>query len=165
LDEQTAFLMVSLMRNVIESGTGIAASRLGVETAGKTGTTDDSYDAWFMAFTRHTVTGVWVGHDKKERPLGVNEQGGRTALPIWMGFMAQTQLDYTASPHRRLDQGEFPPPKGVVQADIDPESGLLARPDAPFKVTEWYRQGSEPTELAPSKEVFDPNEQSVWELD
>jgi len=73
---QTAFLMLKLLEDAVREGTGIAASRTGNVVAGKTGTTNDSYDAWFMGMTRSLLTGVWVGHDKKERPLGSRSRAG-----------------------------------------------------------------------------------------
>jgi penicillin-binding protein 1A len=164
LDPPTGFLTVRLMQNVVNAGTAIGASRLGLNVAGKTGTTDDSYDAWFVGFTPQLVTGVWVGHDKKERPLGVTEQGGRTALPIWTRFMDRYARDYNEAKPKRINHGEFTPPFGVVKVAIDPETGLLARPEMAF-AEEWYRQGSEPTDFAPDKAVFDPEEFNLFEID
>lgn len=165
LDQQTAFLMTSLLHNVVKEGTAIAASRMGHTLAGKTGTTNDSYDAWFMAFSPNLVTGVWVGHDKKERPLGVSEQGGRTALPIWVDYTRGALTDYTVSPPRRIDDGDFEPPTGVVQVTIDPETGLLARPNAPRTVKQYYRAGTEPTEYAPDLTTLSPDEFDVYNVD
>ena len=165
LDPQTAFVMVRLLRNVVDSGTGIGASRIGQMVAGKTGTTNDSYDAWFMGFTRKMVTGVWVGHDKKERPLGVNEQGGRTALPLWVDFMQNALLDHSVSPARRIVHGEFEPPPGITAVVIDPESGMLARPNVTRTVTEYYRSGTEPTDFSPDKAVLNPTQIDVFNAD
>ena len=165
LDPQTAFIMVRLLRNVVDSGTAVGASHIGQMVAGKTGTTNDSYDAWFMGFTRLMVTGVWVGHDKKERPLGVGEQGGRTALPLWVDFMQNALVDYEASPAKRIVHGEFLPPPGVVQVSIDPESGMLARPNATRTVREFYRAGTEPTDFSPDKAVLNATEIDVFKAD
>lgn len=165
LDPQTAFLTVSLLKNVISEGTGVGAKGLGQPLAGKTGTTNESYDAWFFGFTRQYVAGAWVGHDRKERPLGVNEQGGRTALPIWVDFSAKVFQDFTHKPPVKIEQPEFEPPFGVVQAAIDPDTGLLARPGAARRVLEWYRQGSEPTEEAPDKSKFDPDQDDPYRID
>jgi penicillin-binding protein 1A len=165
LDQQTAFLTLSLMKNVVKYGTGIGASKVNEFIAGKTGTTDDSYDAWFMAFTRNLVTGVWVGHDQKERPLGINEQGGRTALPIWVDFMSAALRDYTAKPSKKVEHPDFPPPMGVVKVTIDPDSGLLSRPENARAVDEWYRAGSEPTEFAPDQAILNPDQNGIWDAD
>ncbi len=164
LDRQTAFLITNMLKGVVEGGTGAAASRLGVPTAGKTGTTNDSYDAWFMAFTKNLVTGVWVGHDKKERPLGPNEQGGRTALPIWLEFMMQALTDYTTEPPSKKPSGPFNMPSGIVQVSIDPESGMRARPGG-RAYSEYFRAGSEPREVAPDKNVVNAGQDSIFSAD
>lgn len=165
LDPQTAFLMVSLLKNAVESGTAVGASHMGQVVAGKTGTTNDSYDAWFMGFTKSMVSGVWIGHDKKERPLGVTEQGGRTALPVWVDFMEHALVDHTSVPPRPIVHGDFTPPDGVVRVAIDPETALLARPGASRRVMEWYRAGSEPTDYAADKAVFNPSEIDIYGAD
>ena len=165
LDPQTAFLMTSLLKNAVESGTAVGASRMGQVVAGKTGTTNDSYDAWFMGFTKNLVAGVWIGHDKKERPLGVTEQGGRTALPVWVDFVQHALVDYTSVPPRPIVHGVFVPPDGVVRVAIDPETALLARPNSSRRVMEWYRAGSEPTDYAADKAVLNPSEIDVYGAD
>jgi penicillin-binding protein 1A len=165
LDSQTAFLMVSLMKEGVEYGTGQLASHTGHIVAGKTGTTNDSFDAWFMGFTTKLVTGVWVGHDKKERPLGVNEQGGITAAPIWAKYTSRALMDYSVNPPKLKDQGDFEPPPGIVRVAIDPETGYLARPNKTRTVYEYYRAGSEPTEYAPDKAVFHPKQMDVYGAD
>jgi len=165
LDPQTAFLMISLLKNVVREGTGIAASYTGHIVAGKTGTTNDAFDAWFMGMTRNLVTGVWVGHDKKERPLGVSEQGGRTALPIWTSYNIGFLKDYSVKPAKKRAQGDFSPPHGVVRVSIDPETGFLARPGSARAVLEYYRTGTEPTDYTPDKRVFDATEFNPFEID
>jgi penicillin-binding protein 1A len=165
LDPQTAFLMTSLLKNAVESGTAVGASHMGQVVAGKTGTTNDSYDAWFMGFTKKAVTGVWIGHDKKERPLGMTEQGGKTALPVWVDFMQSALFDHTQNPPKPIIHGDFAPPPGVVRVTIDPETGLLARPGAQRRVQEWYRAGSEPKDYAPDKAVLNPSEIDVYGAD
>jgi penicillin-binding protein 1A len=165
LDPQTAFLMTSLLKNAVESGTAVGARGMGQVVAGKTGTTNDSYDAWFMGFTKNMVAGVWIGHDKKERPLGVTEQGGRTALPVWVDFVQHALVDYTSVPPRPIVHGDFVPPEGVVRVAIDPETALLARPNSSRRVMEWYRAGSEPTDYAADKAVLNPSEIDVYGAD
>ena len=165
LDAPTAFVMTRLMVNAVEAGTAVGASRIGQTLAGKTGTTNDSYDAWFMGYSPTTVTGVWVGHDRKERPLGISEQGGRTALPIWVDFMDSFFTDYARPTPKRIYQGEFVPPEGVTRVEIDVETGLLARPGGGRKAFEYYRTGTEPTEVAPDKSVFNPDEMDLFRAD
>ena len=88
----TAFVMTSLLRGVVQRGTGEAASSLNWPLAGKTGTVDDNTDAWFIGFDPDITVGVWTGLDEK-KPIGRNETGAVAALPIWMEFMK----DYIAS--------------------------------------------------------------------
>jgi penicillin-binding protein 1A len=153
-----------MLKNAVQNGTGTRASNTGFSVAGKTGTTNDSYDAWFMGFTRDLVTGVWIGHDKKERPLGVNEEGGKTAAPIWSYYVTHALVDHTGSTPQKKQQGDFEPPAGVVQIAIDPESGLLARPGE-RAVMQYYKQGTEPTTLAPDKTQFNPEQIDVFGAD
>ncbi|MCC6809638.1 MAG: PBP1A family penicillin-binding protein [Deltaproteobacteria bacterium] len=147
LDESTAYVMTRQMMNVVNGGTGFYASRLGKSAAGKTGTTNDQFDAWFMGFTRDMVTGVWVGHDKNERPLGANEFGGRAALPIW--------TDYMIAALKNVDQPPIPMPEGVVSVPINPETG--DRADGTGRsVTEYFKKGTEPK---PGQKKDDGNEE------
>jgi penicillin-binding protein 1A len=86
ISERTARIMTSMLREVVLHGTGIAAAKLAFPVAGKTGTTNDFTDAWFMGFSRTMTCGVWVGYDEK-KSLGAKETGAHAALPIWMNFM------------------------------------------------------------------------------
>ena len=86
VSERTARIMTSMLREVVLHGTGIAASKLPFPVAGKTGTTNDFTDAWFMGFSPTMTCGVWVGYDEK-KSLGAKETGAHAALPIWMNFM------------------------------------------------------------------------------
>ncbi len=165
LDRATSFVMTSLLENVVTGGTAVAASRIGFPVAGKTGTTNDSYDAWFMGFSSNLVTGVWVGHDTKERPLGIGEYGGKTALPIWMKYNRKYYLDYTESKVELSPPPRFMPPPSVVEVKIDPETGFLARETTEKTVMEYYRRGTEPTEYTPDETEFDPNEFNIFETD
>ncbi len=97
IDGTTAFLMTHLMQEVVQMGTGAEASKLGKPAAGKTGTTNDSFDTWFMGFTHDLVTGVWLGYDSPIIPLGKYENGGRAALPIWLEYMEKA-LDGRTQP-------------------------------------------------------------------
>ncbi len=129
LDVRDNYLLVSMMREVITSGTGRRARSLKRnDIAGKTGTTNDQKDAWFSGFNRDVVTTVWVGFDQV-RSLGAAETGSRAALPMW--------IDYMAEALRNSPDVPLPEPPGMVTARIDPETGLLARagnPDAEFEI-------------------------------
>lgn len=105
----TAGVMLSMLRGVVEHGTGRRALALNRQAAGKTGTTNGGADAWFVGFTPELLTGVWVGCDRAEK-LGPGENGGRTALPIFVKFMEAALKDRPARP--------FPQPPGVVEADL-----------------------------------------------
>jgi len=125
-----------MMRDVIELGTGRRARALGRDDlAGKTGTTNDQRDAWFSGFNAGLVTTVWVGMDSNES-LGRYEQGGRTALPIWIDYM-EVALD-------GMSEADDPVPVGIVEARIDPDTGLRVRPDTPDAVREWFPAGNLP---------------------
>jgi penicillin-binding protein 1A len=136
LSPQNAWLMNSLMRDVITSGTGRRALRLRrSDLAGKTGTTNDQQDAWFSGFNQKLVTVTWVGFDQL-RPLGRRETGAGAALPMWIDFMG-VALD--GMPEETLAQ-----PDGLVTVRIDPESGLLASASQPGAVFETFRSENVP---------------------
>jgi penicillin-binding protein 1A len=142
MDERTAYILVRLMREVATVGTGAQAARLGKPAAGKTGTTNDSFDTWFMGFTHDLATGVWLGYDINETPLGRYETGGHAALPIWLEYMSSALQD--------RPQPEFQAPPGVVEVRIDPDTGK-AVPDGARGVSEPFKQGTEPTLDAPEQ--------------
>lgn len=134
----TAYLMTTMLRGVVEDkrGTGGRALALGREVAGKTGSTNNYYDAWFIGYTPQISTGVWVGFDK-EKSLGKGEVGGRSALPIW--------VDYMKAAHDKLPQMTFPVPDGIVFANIDSETGKLASASTKNVLRQAFAEGSEPT--------------------
>jgi len=101
ISERTARIMTSMLREVVLHGTGVAAAKLPFPVAGKTGTTNDFTDAWFMGFSPTMTCGVWVGYDEK-KSLGAKETGAHAALPIWMNFMTVAMAG--------KDPGEFQPP-------------------------------------------------------
>jgi penicillin-binding protein 1A len=136
MDERTAYILVRLMREVATVGTGAQAARLGKPAAGKTGTTNDSFDTWFMGFTHDLATGVWLGYDINETPLGRYETGGHAALPIW--------LDYMGTALKDRPQPEFEAPPGVVDVRIDPDSGKAVS-EGERGVSEPFKEGTQPT--------------------
>jgi len=107
ISERTARIMTSMLREVVLHGTGIAAARLPFPVAGKTGTTNDFTDAWFVGFSPTMTCGVWVGYDEK-KSLGAKETGAHAALPIWMNFMTVAMAG--------KDAGEFQPPPAAAHA-------------------------------------------------
>ena len=135
MDPKTAYILVRLLREVATVGTGARAAALGKPAAGKTGTTNDSFDTWFMGFTHDLATGVWLGYDVNVTPLGRYETGGRAALPLW--------LDYTKAALAGRPQPEFAAPGGIVEVRIDPQTGKPVREQA-HGVTEPFKRGTEP---------------------
>ncbi|MGV3621885.1 MAG: penicillin-binding protein 1A [Archangium sp.] len=144
LSRETAYLVTDLMRGVVQGGTGAPAQRLGKPAAGKTGTTNDSFDAWFTAFTRDLVTSAWVGYDLNPHPLGRYETGGRAALPIWLAYMSKAL--------EGRNQPEFSPPPslGLIQRRIDKKTGRIAS-SAKNSMTLWFKKGTEPEDHEPEK--------------
>lgn len=147
ISPETGWIMTDLMRGVVREGTGGPAQRLGKPAAGKTGTTNDSYDAWFTGFTRDLVTTSWVGYDLNPHPLGRYETGGRAALPAWVAYM-KGALDGRAQP-------EFSPPGGLELAKvrIDNKTGKVAA-GTKGASDMWFKKGTEPKDaaLAPGQE-------------
>jgi penicillin-binding protein 1A len=133
-----AFVLLSMMRDVIESGTGAGAKALARPAAAKTGTAQDHRDAWFVGFTPELVAGVWIGFDDHS-PLGARETGGGAALPAWLSFM---QAAVGGRP-----PSDFAPPAGVESAAIDLASGLRAEAPSPTTAPVlWFVSGTAPTE-------------------
>jgi penicillin-binding protein 1A len=139
IDRTTAYIMTNLLTGVVQDGTGWRAKALKRPVAGKTGTTNDLHDAWFVGYTPRYVTGVWVGFDE-EKPLGVEETGSRAASPIWVEFMQAILKD---KPIR-----VFQVPDGVVFAKIDSETGLLAVAESEKTIFECFKVGTVPTEYS-----------------
>ena len=137
---ETTYLVLNMMRSVMDEGTAAAARSAGftLDAAGKTGTTNDQRDAWFIGFTPDLLAAVWVGFDNNN-PIGLT--GSQAALPIWTAFMKRA----TAG---RPDKG-FTVPEGLVFVDIDKETGKLATPGCVKTIREAFLAGSEPTEFCP----------------
>ena len=140
LDPETAYQVGAMLADVVARGTAADARSLGRPAAGKTGTTNDNSDAWFVGYTARLVAAVWIGHDDPSRLLGRRQDGGRAALPLWMQLVAAAEGNRPA----RAVPGA--PPPGLVRARIDRETGLLARPGAPGggSIDLWFRRGTEP---------------------
>jgi len=143
IDPRIAFMTSYVMQDVVESGTGQRVKKLGRPVAGKTGTTDDTRDAWFMGFTPSLVAGVWIGFDQ-ERPLGRQEVGGRAAAPIWLYF-AEKALE-------GMPVEVFPIPEGIVFTKVDPKTGTPARFWTKGAIFEAFLEGTTPEDA----ETVDP---------
>jgi penicillin-binding protein 1A len=140
IEPETAYIMTSLLEGVVQEGTGRKVKALNRPAAGKTGTTNDLYDAWFVGYTPRYVTGAWVGFDNATS-LGWRETGSKAASPIWLGFM------------QRILEGEpvrtFQVPDGVVFAKIDAETGLLPIAESQKTKFECFKDGTAPTDYTP----------------
>jgi membrane carboxypeptidase/penicillin-binding protein len=140
LDPGTAYLVTSLLEGVVDRGTGagIRARGLRGPIAGKTGTTDDEFDLWFVGFTPELVAVVWVGYDEP-RPIGVPSSLG--ALPIWADFLAEVTGERV--------RGVFARPSGIEEVEIDPRSGARALSGCPERRAEFFLSGTVPRATCP----------------
>jgi penicillin-binding protein 1B len=136
--EDTTFLVTNMLRSVIDEGTGAGARSTGfaLEAAGKTGTTNDLRDAWFVGFTPELLTVVWVGFDDNQ-PVGLS--GAQAALPIWRSFMTRA---LTGTPNV-----PFEAPPGISFMNVDPLNGKVATSQCPKVMREAFLAGTEPTEV------------------
>jgi penicillin-binding protein 1A len=137
IDPRVAYVMTHLMKEVIDEGTGARAKDLKRTIAGKTGTTNDYKDAWFLAYTPHIMSGAWVGFDDPKEALGPGETGGNAALPIWLAFMKTAVENYP--------DVDFPIPPGISFASIDTRTGKLKEGKGPGTILEAFISGTEPT--------------------
>jgi len=128
IDPRNAWIMTSLLRDVVRVGTAVRALSLNrTDLAGKTGTTNENVDAWFCGYNAALVAVAWIGFDQP-RPMGANETGAIAALPIWISYMAKVL--------KGTKETEFPVPDGVVAVKINPDTGL--RDDMPGAITEYF---------------------------
>lgn len=139
ISEETAFITTHLLNEVVTYGTGYRARALNRPAAGKTGTTNEHIDAWFVGFTPDLLTTAWVGFDEK-KSLGKLETGAKAASPMWLKFMLSAVED---RPKR-----VFPVPGGITFVKIDPQSGKLANDKTEKAVVEAFKDGTQPTEEA-----------------
>ena len=140
LDEGTAFLATSLMQGVVDRGTAVRLRSAGLTgpIAGKTGTSDDERDAWFVGFTPELAVAVWVGFDQ---PRSLTLSSSKVAVPIWARFVAEA----TGGTIR----GRFVPPGDVMRLDVHPETGAVAMAGCPAHREEYFLRGTEPTRTCP----------------
>ncbi len=137
MDKTTAYIMTSLLQSVVKHGTGHRVKALNRPVAGKTGTTNNLHDAWFVGYTPRYITGTWVGFDD-EKSLGKYETGSKAASPIWLGFMRKILANKTIR--------VFQVPEKVVFSKIDAKTGLLPIPESKKTIFECFKEGTVPTE-------------------
>ena len=140
LTPQLAFMMNFMMKGVLDRGSGRSARQLGFNrpAAGKTGTTNDTKDAWFVGYTPELLAVVWVGFDNGSK-LGLS--GAQAAVPIWTDFMKKATAGAPVT--------DFAPPPGIKMMDVDPLSGFRATPNCPTVIQEAFLEGEEPTAYCP----------------
>ncbi len=142
IDERVAYIIDSILKDVIKRGTGTKALALErSDIAGKTGTTNGPIDAWFSGYNSDLVASVWLGFDQNQ-PLGVREYGGSAALPIWIDYMRSALSDSVETVR--------PTPEGIISIRIDPQTGLLAAPLQRDAIFEIFREENVPVERAQS---------------
>src|SRR4051794_3607318 len=138
LSPEEAWLMVSMMKDVVQRGTaaGSVGSQFHIPAGGKTGTTNDGADVWFIGYTSDMVAGVWMGLDKP-RTIKGNAQGGILAAPAWTAFMREVYRRKPASP-------DWPRPEGIVIRQVDAASGQLWAPGCGEPITDYFLAGTDP---------------------
>jgi len=146
LDPEVAFIVRDMMRDAVDRGTGSAVRRhvpASIPVAGKTGTTNDNTDVWFIGMTPDLVAGVWLGFDRP-RSITAGVTGGGFAAPIWGEMVGRYYLGRETT--------QWTAPGGVISAELDRETGLVADPLTPpeRRYTEYFLDGTEPLELRPS---------------
>jgi penicillin-binding protein 1A len=137
IDPRIAYITTHVMQDVVTRGTGTLVRSIGRPVAAKTGTTNDSRDAWFIGATPSLITGVWVGFDQ-EASLGKHEVGGKTAAPVWLYFMEKAL--------QKTPVESFPVPQGIVFVRVDAKTGESS--SGPGTILEAFMEGTVPKERA-----------------
>ena len=153
IDAEHAWLLTDMMKDVVRRGTAFGAVWRGGFThpaAGKTGTTDDNTDAWYVGYTSEIVAGIWIGYDLVQRIMD-NAGGGRIVAPAWTAFMREVY-------DRRPAPPDWERPDSLVTREVDQSSGFLATPFCPLdqRRWDWFYPGTEPTRACPVHSVFGP---------
>jgi penicillin-binding protein 1A len=151
ISKETSYVITNILEDVVQRGTAKKAKAIGRPVAGKTGTTNEFTDAWFVGFTPNIAAGVWVGFDDN-RSLGDREAGGTVALPVWITFMEEALSRFPVTP--------FSIPDNIVYAKIDRETGLLV-PEEEKGEVEIFVKGTEPKEF----KVDTPQPTQFFKLD
>ncbi|RIL09964.1 MAG: penicillin-binding protein [Proteobacteria bacterium] len=173
ISENSAFVMAYMMKGVVDHGTGYRVKEIGRPVAGKTGTSNEEMDTWFVGYTPQWVCGVWVGFDQKKR-IGEKETGGRVAAPIWLYFMRDylnslDQAEYAKleeetkqeahrlgieyTPPEKIEPLDFSPPEGVDPFWVNKQSGRLAHSGEPGAILEYFVKGTEPVGAGTEEEI------------
>lgn len=159
MDPRDAYQVTSMLRSVVDNGTARSLRQSGVTVpvAGKTGTTNNGTDVWFVGYTPSIVAAVWFGYDTP-RSLGANAAGGRHAAPAWADF-------YKAGWNVRSDREGWTVPAGMVDAVVDTETGLLAGEWCESTRREWFKPGTEPTQYADCEpRYYEDGDEWLWDV-
>lgn len=183
VSESSAFVLANMMRGVVDHGTGYRVKELGRPVAGKTGTSNDQMDTWFIGYTPSWVCGVWVGFDQKKQ-IGPKETGGVVSAPIWLYFMREflkyqeefargaaeedarreaEALGIQYQPPASSEQLEFTVPEGVEPFWVDKASGRRSAEGAPGAILEYFLAGTEPESATLGEEGYDQAEEEFIE--
>lgn len=154
-DSRLAYLMTNLLKGVVQRGTGKRTSGISTFIGGKTGTTNNYVDAWFLGFSAKAVTGVWTGFDNNNT-MGWGETGAKAALPIWREYMLKTI--------RKLGDPDFPAPSGIVNVAINEETGKIYQ-DSGIRFVESFVEGTEPGAEDGEFVEIDENDSNITILD
>ena len=154
ISAETAYLITNILESVVQKGTGWRAKALKRPAAGKTGTTNDLKDAWFIGYVQQLLAVSWVGYDQ-ERPLGKRETGSQAAAPAWVAFMTEAT--------REMPVEQFPVPDSIEFRPIDPLTGLLAPEDSPDIVIEAFAPNTAPVRYAIEEKT--PQAKDFFRLD
>lgn len=138
ISPQTAYVMTDMLKGVVREGTGKAAGNVPGSVAGKTGTSQDHRDAWFIGYSPQVMAGIWIGY-QKDKPLDPAETGGKAAAPIWAEYMRAVSSKYPT--------GDFPIPDDIVFAYIDKNTGKLAGPANPNRIRVAFKVGTVPNAM------------------
>ena len=156
ISPETAYLITSMLESVVQRGTGRRVLGLGRPVAGKTGTTNDFHDAWFIGYTPQIVSGVWIGYDS-ERSLGKDRTGGKVAAPVFRDYMQAALGDSPIT--------DFTIPEGVTFVSVERDSGRPASPDSTASFLEAFKSGSEPRYREDEPPAFDDDlERSIGRM-
>lgn len=156
IEKTTAYIITSMLESVVKDGTGQRAKELQRPVAGKTGTTNNLNDAWFIGYTPEFITGTWVGFDG-DASLGKGETGSRAASPIWVEFMKQVLTDKPVQ--------LFAVPEGVVYSKIDSQTGLLPSPESNNTRFEVFKDGTQPRAYTRSEDAVTTESENLFKSD
>jgi penicillin-binding protein 1A len=155
MSPQHAFIMTHLLEGVVQHGTGQRAKVLNRPIAGKTGTSSDYTDAWFVGYSPSLLAAVWVGFDEKTS-LGKDETGARAALPIWIAFMNRALVD--------LPVEDFKAPRGIVMKKVNIETGLLTHEESNETIIEAFVEGMLPEEKEDHRKEESPSSPAIQDI-